>query len=295
MIVVSVSASATPPIVAISSSGSTASQTRSPNITCSPLCASTCIKAAPESTFMRSENSTSTSRPTGPRAMSPPMPAPQRYGVTRQSTPCADADDARSARTRTANRSFIGRQKWTRSLDPYIAYRARRRCFQKPRRHLVPLISRAAEVVTVAVERLHVRSLERRVLVLVGEVRADVREVEIEVVLLGCRVDAVKVSEPLRRDQRIDRSRRDVDRAPFDGKPRRRERGVTYHRDAAAADHAFTDARCDLRQRRRVQEYLRRCAAVDVHLLIRLAVDFHVDERRRERAGNGGRREQDRP
>src|SRR5688572_32918196 len=124
---------------------------RSPNSTCSPFAASTWINAVPVNTSRMSENSTPTSRLKEPRVISPSMPVPQTYGVTLQSQPWADADDAdKTAITHAANLDLIVDERMLLNCRVRDCARCQR---LEPRRGFVPPVAGAPKPVAVVVER----------------------------------------------------------------------------------------------------------------------------------------------
>ena len=62
---------------------------------------------------------------------------------------------------------------------------------------------------------------------------------------------------------------------------------------ALAVDHGYARGTRRFREARRIEKYLRHGTAVDVHILMRLAVQLDVDHDRLEEAGYGGRRAED--
>ncbi len=154
-------------------------------------------------------------------------------------------------------------------------------------RHLRPRETLHREVITRGVQLAHVLIVE---LCRVGDVerRRNEREVEVDAVALGRRVDAVKVADALGVDQRGHRSSGNVHRSALDLRPVRVQPCVAYHIERTFprnpdGQRVLVDA-----DGRGVSEHLRHGAAVHVHLLVALTVDFHVDHHRREAHGDGG-------
>lgn len=100
-------------------------------------------------------------------------------------------------------------------------------------RGLLPRIALVAQAIAVVEEGLHIDGVELLLLSLELEVALDLRQVEIEPIVLGRHVDAVEIAEPLRVDERRDGAAGDADRPSLDARPRGAEGGVPDDVDAA--------------------------------------------------------------
>src|SRR5512145_2069542 len=159
-------------------------------------------------------------------------------------------------------------------------------------RRLVPRIPGPRQLKTIVEQRTHICRVEL-FLVFDVEIRPDEGKVVLDPVLLRHQIDAVEVADPLRVDQRGDRPPDDAERVAFHAGPVGIEPRVAYDVGMSLALNARRAAHVLNVERRRVEEYLSHRPAIDMHLLVLLAVDLHVDHDRRKGAGDGRRRDQD--